>query len=76
MKLRIVTYNIHKGVSTIGARPRIHAIKQALTGLSADVVFFQEVQGGHDLLALSLTTFIKALVRLERDRASMLSSRR
>ena len=52
MKLRIVTYNIHKGVSTIGARPRIHAIKQALTGLSADVVFLQEVQGRHDLLAL------------------------
>lgn len=52
MKLRIVTYNIHKGVSTVGARPRIHAIKQALTSLSADVVFLQEVQGRHDLLAL------------------------
>ncbi len=52
MKLRIVTYNIHKGVSTLGARPRIHAIKQALTGLSADLVFLQEVQGRHDLLAL------------------------
>ena len=52
MKLRIVTYNIHKGVSTLGSRPRIHAIKQALSGLSADLVFLQEVQGRHDLLAL------------------------
>ncbi len=52
MKLRIVTYNIHKGISTLGSRPRIHAIKQALTGLQADLVFLQEVQGRHDLLAL------------------------
>lgn len=52
MKLRIVTYNIHKGVSTLGTRPRIHAIKQALSGLAADLVFLQEVQGRHDLLAL------------------------
>ena len=53
MKLRIVTYNIHKGVSTLGSRPRIHALKQALAGLQADIVFLQEVQGRHDLLALS-----------------------
>ena len=52
MKLRIVTYNIHKGVSALGSRPRIHAIKQALTSLQADIVFLQEVQGRHDLLAL------------------------
>ena len=52
MKLRIVTYNIHKGVSTLGSRPRIHALKQALSSLQADIVFLQEVQGRHDLLAL------------------------
>jgi endonuclease/exonuclease/phosphatase family metal-dependent hydrolase len=51
MKLRIATYNIHKGVSSIGSRPRIHALKQALTSMSADVVFLQEVQGRHDMLA-------------------------
>ncbi len=56
MKLRIVTYNIHKGVSTLGNRPRIHALKQALTGLQADIVFLQEVQGRHDLLALRHST--------------------
>ncbi len=51
MKLRIATYNIHKGVSSIGSRPRIHALKQALTGMEADVMFLQEVQGRHDMLA-------------------------
>lgn len=52
MKLRIVTWNIHKGVSALGSRPRVHGIKQALAGIAADVVFLQEVQGRHDLLAL------------------------
>jgi len=52
MKLRIATWNIHKGVSALGRRPRVHAIKQALAGIGADRVFLQEVQGRHDLLAL------------------------
>jgi endonuclease/exonuclease/phosphatase family metal-dependent hydrolase len=30
----------------------VHGIKQALAGIAADVVFLQEVQGRHDLLAL------------------------
>ena len=51
MKLRIATYNIHKGVSSFGSRPRIHALKQALASMHADVLFLQEVQGRHDLLA-------------------------
>lgn len=52
MKLRIATYNIHKGVSSFGSIPRIHALKDALTSMEADVMFLQEVQGRHDLLAL------------------------
>ncbi len=52
MKLRIATWNIHKGVSALGKRPRVHGIKQALAGIAADVVCLQEVQGRHDLLAL------------------------
>jgi endonuclease/exonuclease/phosphatase family metal-dependent hydrolase len=56
MRLRIATYNIHKGISSIGKRPRIHALKQALTSMEADVVFLQEVQGRHDLLALRHAT--------------------
>lgn len=57
MKLRIATWNIHKGVSAIGTRPRVHGIKQALSAMGADVVFLQEVQGRHDLLALKHTSW-------------------
>ncbi|MFC3108570.1 endonuclease/exonuclease/phosphatase family protein [Undibacterium arcticum] len=56
MKLRIATYNIHKGMSSFGSRPRIHALKQAMTSMHADVLFLQEVQGRHDLLAARHTT--------------------
>ena len=48
MKLRIATYNIHKGVSSLGSMPRIHALKQALSSMEADILFLQEVQGRHD----------------------------
>jgi endonuclease/exonuclease/phosphatase family metal-dependent hydrolase len=51
MKLRIATYNIHKGVSSFGNQPRIHALKQGLTTMAADILFLQEVQGRHDLYA-------------------------
>ena len=52
MKLKIATYNIHKGVSSIGSRPRIQELKVAIGSLEADILFLQEVQGRHDLLAL------------------------
>jgi endonuclease/exonuclease/phosphatase family metal-dependent hydrolase len=52
MKLRIATYNIHKGVTSFGGRPRIHALKLALTKLNADILFLQEVQGRDDQIAL------------------------
>ena len=51
MKLRIATYNIHKGVSSFGSRPRILALKQAIDALGAELVFLREVQGRHDLHA-------------------------
>lgn len=51
MKLRIATYNIHKGVSAFGSRPRILALKPAIDALRAELVFLQEVQGRHDLHA-------------------------
>ncbi len=57
MKLRIATWNIHKGVSSLGSRPRVHGIKQAMAAMGADVVFLQEVQGRHDLLALKHTSW-------------------
>ena len=52
MKLRVATYNIHKGISAFGNRPRIHEMKQAIHAMEADVVFLQEVQGRHDLHAI------------------------
>lgn len=52
MKLRIATWNIHKGVSALARLPRVHGIKQALASIGADIVFLQEVQGRHDLLAI------------------------
>jgi endonuclease/exonuclease/phosphatase family metal-dependent hydrolase len=51
MKFRIATYNIHKGVSTIRSLPRVHALKQALASMEADIFFLQEVQGRHDRYA-------------------------
>lgn len=51
MKIRVATYNIHKGVSAIRAEPRVLALKQAIGMFDADVVFLQEVQGKHDLKA-------------------------
>jgi endonuclease/exonuclease/phosphatase family metal-dependent hydrolase len=52
MKIRVATYNIHKGVTSFGGMPRIHALKQALTQLDADILFLQEVQGRHDRKAI------------------------
>ncbi len=48
MKLRVATYNIHKGVSSIRSTPRVLALKKAIAQFDADVVFLQEVQGRHD----------------------------
>ncbi len=47
--LRIASYNIHKGVLGFGPAKRlsIHALKEALGELDADVVFLQEVQFVH-----------------------------
>ncbi|MFL9924826.1 endonuclease/exonuclease/phosphatase family protein [Herbaspirillum lusitanum] len=56
MKLRVATYNIHKGVTSFGGRPRILALKQALAQLDADILFLQEVQGRHDLNAVRHTS--------------------
>ncbi|MET3133484.1 endonuclease/exonuclease/phosphatase family metal-dependent hydrolase [Oxalobacteraceae bacterium GrIS 1.11] len=48
MKIRVATYNIHKGVTSVRGLPRVHALKQAIGLFEADVVFLQEVQGRHD----------------------------
>ncbi len=48
MKIRVATYNIHKGVTSFGSTPRVLALKKAIGLFDADVVFLQEVQGKHE----------------------------
>jgi endonuclease/exonuclease/phosphatase family metal-dependent hydrolase len=48
MKMRVATYNIHKGVSSIRSTPRVVALKKAIGLFEANVVFLQEVQGRHE----------------------------
>lgn len=58
MKLRVATYNIHKGMTSLSQRPRIHVLKRALRSLRADIAFLQEVQGRHDLLAVRMDSLL------------------
>ena len=48
-RLRVVTYNIHKGVRGLGPRKRleIHNLGQAVEGFAADLVALQEVRLFH-----------------------------
>ncbi|NUA28734.1 endonuclease/exonuclease/phosphatase family protein [Cupriavidus basilensis] len=50
MRLRVVTYNIHKGVTGIKGKSRIHNVRDGLHVVNADVVFLQEVQDRNDRL--------------------------
>lgn len=51
MKIKVATYNIHKGVTGIRGRPRIHDVRLALQAIDADIVFLQEVQERNERLA-------------------------
>lgn len=51
-KLRICTYNIHKGFSHFNRRMVVHELRARLRQLNADVIFLQEVQGMHSGHAL------------------------
>jgi len=44
-RLRVVTLNIHKGLSHFNRRMVIHDLREGLRGLAPDLVFLQEVQG-------------------------------
>lgn len=50
MKLKVATYNIHKGVTGIRGRPRIQEVRLALNSIDADIVFLQEVQDRNERL--------------------------
>jgi len=47
-QLRVATCNIHKGMSIFNRRVVIHALRDQLRALDADIVFLQEVAGRHD----------------------------
>jgi endonuclease/exonuclease/phosphatase family metal-dependent hydrolase len=47
-EMKVVTYNIHKGMSQFNRRLVLHDIRDRLAALGADVAFLQEVQGKHD----------------------------
>lgn len=55
MKLRVATYNIHKGVMSQVTRLRrmscVHELRLALHAMNADIIFLQEVQGSNLRLA-------------------------
>jgi len=51
MKLRVATYNIHKGVMGLRKRSRIHDLRLALHAIDADICFLQEVQERNERLA-------------------------
>lgn len=50
--LRIVTLNIHKGLSQFNRRMVIHELREGLKALEPDLVFLQEVQGLNERHAL------------------------
>jgi endonuclease/exonuclease/phosphatase family metal-dependent hydrolase len=51
-KLRVVTLNIHKGLSHFNRRVVIHELREGLRALDPDLVFLQEVQGLNERHAL------------------------
>ena len=51
-KLRVVTLNIHKGLSQFNTRVVIHDLREGLRALAPDLVFLQEVQGLNERHAL------------------------
>lgn len=44
-RLKVATYNIHKGLSQFNRRVVLHELRERLRELDADIVFLQEVQG-------------------------------
>jgi endonuclease/exonuclease/phosphatase family metal-dependent hydrolase len=51
-RLRVVTLNIHKGLSHFNRRMVIHELRDGLGALDPDIVFLQEVQGLNQRFAL------------------------
>src|SRR5205814_10351674 len=48
IRFTVTTYNIRKGFTHFTRRMVIHEVKERLHGLSADILFLQEVLGTHE----------------------------
>jgi len=59
-QLRVITLNVHKGLSQFNRRMVIHELREGLRGLSPDIVFLQEVQGLNERHALRFTAWPRA----------------
>jgi endonuclease/exonuclease/phosphatase family metal-dependent hydrolase len=46
--LKVLTLNTHKGFTSFNRRMVLHELREAVRGVSADVVFLQEVIGAHN----------------------------
>lgn len=55
MRLKILSYNIHKGFSATNKKFVLHSIKQAIQLVGADLVLLQEVIGHNDTYASTVT---------------------
>jgi endonuclease/exonuclease/phosphatase family metal-dependent hydrolase len=55
-KLRVVTLNIHKGLSQFNRRMVIHELRDGLRSMDPDLVFLQEVQGLNQRFAMRFAT--------------------
>ncbi|HEX5091415.1 MAG TPA: endonuclease/exonuclease/phosphatase family protein [Burkholderiales bacterium] len=55
--LRVVTLNIHKGLSQFNRRMVIHELREGLNALEPDLVFLQEVQGLNERHALRFASW-------------------
>lgn len=54
MRIKVITYNIHKGFSFLLRDYTLKAIKQEVYDLGVDLVFLQEVLGQHNKYATSV----------------------
>ncbi|MDR3428635.1 MULTISPECIES: endonuclease/exonuclease/phosphatase family protein [Silvimonas] len=54
-RIKVASYNIHKGLSPLNRRLVVHDVRQALKTLEPDLVFLQEVQGAHSTRAQRFT---------------------
>lgn len=46
-RLRMMTVNVHKGVTFLSRRFVLHGLREAVRGVGADLVFLQEIHGVH-----------------------------